>query len=123
MVRPNYISARNVLRKHDANFCYCASCDHVFAQDPHWLAEAYTDAIVKTDTDIAVRNVLTALRLAAIFYFAFGDKGKGHYADVAGGYGLLVRLMRDLGFNYFWSDPYAENLFARGFEYSAELGT
>lgn len=111
-----------VLKKHDANFCYCAACDHVFAQDPHWLEEAYSDAIVKTDTDIAVRNIFTSLRLAAILYFAFGDKGRGHYADVAGGYGLLVRLMRDLGFNYFWSDPYAENLFARGFEYSAALG-
>jgi hypothetical protein len=30
--------------------------------------------------------------------------------------------MRDLGFNYFWSDRYAKNLFARGFEYHPGLG-
>lgn len=111
-----------VLRMHDGGYRYCATCDYIFAEDPHWLDEAYTDAIVKTDTDIAVRNVLTALRLAAILYFAFDDHGKGIYADVAGGYGLLTRLMRDLGFNYYWSDPYASNLFARGFEYSSSNG-
>lgn len=111
-----------VLRKHDGAYRYCATCDYIFAEDPHWLEEAYTDAIVKTDTDIAVRNVLTALRLAAILYFALDDHGKGNYADVAGGYGLLTRLMRDLGFNYFWTDPYAKNLFARGFEYSPSNG-
>jgi hypothetical protein len=36
--------------------------------------------------------------------------------DVAGGYGLLTRLMRDVGFDFFWSDKYCKNLFARGFE-------
>jgi hypothetical protein len=111
-----------VLNRHQAEYRYCATCDHVFAADPYWLQEAYTDAIVKTDTDIAVRNVLTALRLAAIISFAFDDRGKGTYVDVAGGYGLLTRLMRDLGFNYLWRDPYATNLFARGFEYSATDG-
>lgn len=111
-----------VLGKHDGDFRYCAACDYIFAEDPHWLNEAYTDAIVKSDTDIAVRNVLTALRLAAILHFAFDDHGKGIYADVAGGYGLLTRLMRDLGFDYFWTDPYANNLFSRGFEYSSSNG-
>jgi hypothetical protein len=35
---------------------------------------------------------------------------------VAGGYGLFARLMRDMGFDYHWSDAYAQNAFARGFE-------
>lgn len=111
-----------VLARHDAPYHYCTACDHVFAADPHWLAEAYTDAIVKTDTDIAMRNLFTALRLAAILYFAFGERGKGTFADIAGGYGLLTRLMRDFGYNYLWCDPYANNLFARGFEYSSAEG-
>jgi len=111
-----------VLGKYDADYRYCAACDHVFAADPFWLEEAYTDAIVKTDTDIAARNVFTSLRLAALLYFALDGRGQGTYVDVAGGYGLLTRLMRDMGFDYRWSDPYAENLFARGFEYAAEDG-
>lgn len=111
-----------VLGKYDATYQYCASCDHVFAEHPYWLEEAYSEAIATTDTDIAVRNNLTALRLAAIYYAAFGESGDGIYADIAGGYGLLTRLMRDFGFNYYWSDQYANNLFARGFEYEAGLG-
>lgn len=106
-----------LLRKYQATFCYCQACDHVFAQDPHWLDEAYADAIVKTDTDIAARNIFTALRLAAAYYTIFDERGEGRYVDAAGGYGLLTRLMRDLGFDCRWMDPYAENLFARGFEF------
>jgi len=111
-----------VLGKYDAPYQYCETCDHVFAADPFWLNEAYSDAIVAADTDIVVRNIRTATRLAAIFFFGFGERGNGKYTDVAGGYGLLTRLMRDLGFNYYWSDPYAHNLFARGFEHDAQCG-
>jgi Methyltransferase domain len=42
--------------------------------------------------------------------------GKGKYVDLAGGYGLLTRLMRDMGFDYYWTDRYAQNVLARGFE-------
>ncbi|WP_245538727.1 class I SAM-dependent methyltransferase [Thiobacillus denitrificans] len=111
-----------VLNKHEANYRYCAECDHLFVSEPTWLEEAYSEAIAQEDTDVASRNIFTALRLAAINYFVLGDRGKEKYVDVAGGYGLLTRLMRDLGFNYFWSDRYAANLFARGFEYDATQG-
>jgi len=37
--------------------------------------------------------------------------------DYAGGYGVFVRLMRDIGFDFYWQDKYTENLFVRGFEY------
>lgn len=111
-----------VLNQHEAVYHYCADCDHLFVNQPTWLEEAYSDALVPEDTDVAIRNIFTALRLAAINYLALGDRGKGKYVDVAGGYGLLTRLMRDLGYDYFWSDRYAENLFARGFEYDATQG-
>lgn len=106
-----------ILHKYMAPYHYCAECDHLFVSDPTWLEEAYSDAIAQEDTDIAARNIFTALRLAAIDYLVLGDRGKGRHVDVAGGYGLLTRLMRDLGFDYYWSDRYANNLFARGFEY------
>lgn len=116
------IFTATILKKYRVPFHYCAECDHVFVDRPTWLDEAYSEAIVREDTDIAVRNVFTALRLAAINYLAFGDRGQEQYVDVAGGYGLLTRLMRDLGCDYYWSDPYAKNLFARGFEYDVKQG-
>lgn len=105
-----------LLGKYEAPYLYCSSCDHVYVDNPLWLDEAYSEAIALEDTDIASRNVFMALRLAAIDYLVLGDRGKGRYVDVAGGYGLLTRLLRDLGFDCCWSDPYARNLFARGFE-------
>ncbi len=111
-----------VFHRYETPYHYCAECDHMFVSKPTWLNEAYSEALVEEDTDVAVRNIFTALRLAAINYLALGDRGKGTYVDAAGGYGLLTRLMRDLGFNYFWSDRYAKNLFARGFEYDATQG-
>lgn len=110
-----------VLRTRPAAFHYCPACDHVFAANPTWLDEAYTDAIVSTDTDIAIRNINTALRLASLLHFGLGDRPDAKYTDAAGGYGLLTRLMRDFGFDFYWSDRYAENLFARGFEVRGDL--
>lgn len=37
------------------------------------------------------------------------------YLDYGGGYGILVRLVRDYGFNFLWSDKYCENLFSNIF--------
>ena len=33
-----------------------------------------------------------------------------------GGYGIFTRLMRDIGFDFYWYDPHSINLLARGFE-------
>ena len=55
------------------------------------------------------RNVTTTL-----IYFLFNTKGQ--FLDYGVGYGVFVRLMRDIGFDYFWQDKYTENLFAQGFE-------
>ena len=40
--------------------------------------------------------------------------------DCAGGYGILVRLLRDRGVEALWSDPFCQNLLAVGFEYTNE---
>jgi hypothetical protein len=40
------------------------------------------------------------------------------YIDYGGGTGLLVRLMRDLGYDFYRYDPYSNNVFARGFDTS-----
>ncbi|MDM9385349.1 methyltransferase domain-containing protein [Chlorogloeopsis sp. ULAP01] len=42
--------------------------------------------------------------------------GKGKFLDVSGGYGLLTRLMRDIGFDCYTTDKYCQNLFAKAFE-------
>jgi hypothetical protein len=38
------------------------------------------------------------------------------FLDYAGGYGMFVRLMRDMGHNFFRQDNYCANIFARHFD-------
>ena len=80
------------------------------------VEEAYSNAIADADTGLVARNISISKRLACIL-FAFNDK-QAKYLDIGGGYGLLTRLMRDIGFDFYWSDPYCENILAKGFESS-----
>jgi hypothetical protein len=111
-----------VLSQHKAIYDYCNGCGFLRARNPHWLAEAYSSAIASTDTGLVARNIDVARKLTRIFLGAMPERGQGRYCDLAGGYGLLTRLMRDYGLDFYWSDKYCANLMARGFEYTPELG-
>ncbi len=104
-----------ILKKHNINYFFCENCGFLQTEKPFWLDEAYSDSIAVLDTGIMHRNIEISKKLSVILYFLF-DKNK-IYADFAGGYGILTRMMRDIGFNFFWADKYSENLCSRGFEY------
>lgn len=103
-----------ILRKYEVAYRHCVHCGFLCTEKPYWLEEAYSDAIVVEDTGLMQRNMVMAARLASVLYCMFESRGR--YVDIAGGYGVLVRLMRDLGFDFHWSDRYSVNLLARGFE-------
>jgi len=107
---------RTVLGKHRVRFHQCASCGLTQTDEPTWLGEAYVDPIHPTDTGILARN-LGARRVVATFLHLSGIRNEP-CLDYAGGYGIFTRLMRDVGFEYFWMDPYATNTLARGFEWT-----
>jgi hypothetical protein len=111
-----------VLSKYEAEYRYCRNCGYLFAADPHWLNEAYTDAISSTDTGLVKRNISIGSKVACLLYFFAKERGKGRYLDVAGGYGMLTRMMRDFGFDFFWQDKYCANLLAKGFEFNRTDG-
>ena len=110
-----------VLKKYPAQYEVCGECEFLHARDPHWLDEAYSSAIAAADTGLVMRNISLAFKVASTLYWVLGERGKGQYLDAAGGYGMLTRMMRDLGFDFYWSDKHCENLMARGFEYSPEI--
>jgi hypothetical protein len=112
-----------VLHRHEATYDYCHGCGFLRARNPRWLAEAYSSAIASIDTGLVMRNIHVARKLSKILLGVLGERGQGRYCDIAGGFGLLTRLMRDYGFDFYWSDKYCDNLMARGFEYKPELGT
>jgi hypothetical protein len=110
-----------VLRKYPAEYMLCSVCGYLRVRDPYWLEEAYTTAIAAADTGLVMRNISLAPKVASFLFWVMGERGQGRYLDAAGGYGMLTRLMRDLGFDFYWADKYCDNLLARGFEYGEHL--
>lgn len=103
-----------VLGKYEVRYFHCERCGYARTEEPYWLEEAYSDAIVRADTGILQRNWALSAKLACTLFLSFDPRAT--YLDVAGGYGLLTRLMRDYGFDFYWQDKFCENLIARGFE-------
>ena len=66
------------------------------------------------------RNLINCEVTSAILNLLFPEISIG--LDFGAGHGIFVRLMRDRGFNFFWSDLYATNDYARGFECKQNSG-
>lgn len=119
----NYAFTEKVLSKYDATYDSCPDCGFLHASNPFWLDEAYSNAINLSDTGIVMRNFIIASKLSNILHFVFGAHKTSKFIDIAGGYGLLVRLMRDFGFEFYWADKFCRNIVAQGFEYNSSVGS
>lgn len=105
----------SLLNKYNVEYYQCAKCDFVQTESPYWLEEAYDRPINISDTGYMVRNLYFKKKLTILLYLLFGDNAQ--FVDYAGGYGVFVRLMRDVGFDFKWYDKYTQNLFSSGFEW------
>jgi endogenous inhibitor of DNA gyrase (YacG/DUF329 family) len=111
-------SKARILNKFTVQYFCCEQCGFIQTEEPYWLNESYADAIARNDIGMASRNItLTGLTCAIILTF-FDCNAR--FIDYGGGYGLLVRLMRDRGMDFYRYDRYAPNLFAQGFEADKE---
>jgi hypothetical protein len=102
-----------ILSRHKISYFHCASCGFVSTENPFWLDEAYAEAIADMDTGIMERNLKQRAVVPLVIRWYFNTKAK--FVDFGAGYGIFVRLMRDKGFDFYWTDKYAQNLFARKF--------
>jgi len=110
-----------ILKKYDVVYYICDNCGFLQTEEPYWLEESYHAAITVSDTGGLLRSLSLTEITSILIYFLFDKNAR--YLDFAGGYGLLTRRMRDIGFNFYWQDRYSPNLLARGFEYNNDLGT
>lgn len=106
-----------ILSRYRIDYYLCENCGFLQTEQPYWLSEAYNDSINICDTGIMQRNIDFSQKTAVLLYTLFDRNCK--CLDYAGGYGIFCRLMRDMGFDFFWHDPYTKNLLARGFECNA----
>jgi hypothetical protein len=109
------IFCHKVLNKYDVDYFLCNYCGLIQTEKPFWLSEAYSNSITKSDTGYVSRNLSLSRKTLILFFSLFGKKY--NFLDYAGGYGLFTRIMRDCGLNFFTTDKYTENLFAKGFDY------
>jgi hypothetical protein len=107
-----------VLNKYQVSYFRCTFCGSVQTEAPYWLEEAYCAAITDSDIGLVARNIILSKVSRLIISSFFNSKGS--FLDYGGGYGLLVRLMRDCGFDFYRSDKHCANLFAADFEARAE---
>lgn len=114
-----YIFKNDILRKYSVSYFKCKECEYICTEKAYWLGEAYSDAVTDSDTGLLQRNLLISTRLSSIFFLWGMNKNK--FLDVAGGYGVLTRLMRDAGFDFYWEDIYCKNIFAKGFSVGDQI--
>lgn len=88
----------------------CEDCGFIFFHPVTWLKDAYEN-VINQDVGYVWRNLQTSEFLARYLLFSKCEGGD-FFCDYGGGYGMLVRLMRDKGFRFHWHDPFSKNLFA-----------
>lgn len=114
-----YIFSNMILKKYDVKYFQCEKCAFVYTEKPYWLDEAYSRALVDSDTGVMVRNIENVVKVRALIknFYKGADRT---FLDYGGGYGIFTRMMRDVGYNFLWSDKYAAPMVSRGFEYTGK---
>ena len=109
-----YYLTKILFKKYKVKYFRCTNCHFIEAEKPrYWLKEAYSSAIIDADTGIIARNI-TLSKIAALIFLLFCKKDS-KILDYAGGYGIMTRMLRDIGLDCYWDDKYAENIFAKRF--------
>jgi hypothetical protein len=103
-----------ILNKFEIKYYHCENCGFLQTEEPYWIDEAYDESINVSDTGYMQRNLQLSQKLTILLSLFFDKNAK--YLDFAGGYGVFVRIMRDIGFDFYWDDKYTLNFFAKGFE-------
>ena len=99
--------------KHVASYRRCGDCGFIFAEDPYWLSEAYGSAITCTDIGTVSRTESCSLATKAVIDLFYHSATE--FLDYGAGYGMFVRRMRDLGYNFSAYDAHCRNMFSEEF--------
>lgn len=111
------IFTSKILLKYDVSYFRCKKCLFIQTEEPYWLEESYgLGAIGALDVGIMSRNLMLVNKTDFLINKLFSSLNDFHGVDYGGGHGIFVRMMRDLGFNFYRQDLYAENLYARYFD-------
>lgn len=105
-----------IIGKYDIKYFECPDCGFVQTEEPYWIPEVYQSAITDSDLGLISRNIEISKKLDYIFSLIERFHDANSFLDYGAGYGMMVRIMRDKGYDFEWSDEFCDNLFAKGFE-------
>lgn len=103
-----------ILNKYNVQYYSCTECGFIQTETPYWLDEAYSSAIARSDIGLVRRNIKLSNFCSAFIPMFFNPNGR--FVDYGGGNGMFVRLMRDIGYDFYWQDKFAQNQFAVDFD-------
>ncbi|PTX97142.1 class I SAM-dependent methyltransferase [Spartobacteria bacterium LR76] len=102
-----------ILRKYDIAYYRCEECGFIQSENPYWLSEAYASAINRSDVGYVSRNFGFGRAVRLLLDRCFDAKGQ--FLDYGAGYGMFVRHMRDMGYEFYGYDAHCVSLFAPDF--------
>ena len=103
-----------LLGHHNVRYERCPECGYICTESPYWLEEAYNSAIARSDIGLLSRNLRFRDLVPRVIDRSFDIHGR--FLDYGGGYGIFVRMMRDMGYDFYRYDKYCTNMFAEGFD-------
>ena len=105
-----------IMHKYSVHYHQCNTCGLIQTETPYWLDEAYEKAITTLDIGLLSRNINLSQVVFDLLTTHFDSAAR--FLDYGGGYGVLVRLLRDKGLNFYRQDIYCENIFAANHDIS-----
>lgn len=106
---------KRVLHRFDVQYKQCGHCGAVQTEKPYWLAEAYAPENDMFDTGQVTRSLINAGVLNTLMSVC-GLGTQARIVDYGCGSGLLVRTMRDIGWDAWGYDLYSQPRLALGFQ-------
>lgn len=98
--------SRVVLALHKTDYCECSQCRSLVVPSVHWLSDVYDEKHADRDTGAAQRSIICSLFVRAL-RIAGVVSSRAKIIDFGAGNGLLVRLLRDQGFDAWGYDKHA----------------
>lgn len=108
-----FVFEKEILSRHKVKYYVCQSCGSLQTETPYWLGEAYAPLNEQFDTGQVIRSLDNAAFLYAVLTYL--GLNNCYLVDYGCGSGLLVRLMRDVGFNAKGFDCYSLPRLSIGF--------
>lgn len=110
---------KQVLFKYDVAYFRCKACGFVFTEEPYWLDEAYGKYPVSPYDVSSPSRAMMHVRTVERFMRKWVSPD-AICVDYGGGTGMLSRLLRDRGYNFYRFDPHCENIYMPYFDWSQQ---